>query len=321
MLCLHGKPDVTSTTENGTFWFCGEPCRCDFICSDEQAYLYEEAIKAFLATKQNRPACCRIGTSEEYNYARLRVVRDAEKESFGRPFFTCSKENDRCNYFEWGDEIITPKPLCKHGKRSKLQKVKKEGPTNKGWSFLCCPEPRNESCKFFRWYEAPKPKEPEENPFKWPETQSPVEPSVEDPLEPFTTVLFTNPTSYRYTIKKTGVTFNSSETDRKKAYEEFLQTTHPIYNYTTNKEIDDNETPLSPLQTTPKKSNKEIDDNETPPSPPAKKRPTTSCSETFQMPPDFQMPSACKKGICGHFECYDRCTERMRGILQGSSLF
>ena len=224
MLCLHGKPAAKSTTENGTVWFCGEPSSCHFICPDEQAYLYEEAIDAFLATKQARPACCPIapGTSAEYNYARIRVVRGATKESFGRPFFTCSKGNDRCSYFDWGDEIIIPKPLCKHGKRSKLQKVKKEGP-NRGRSFLCCAEPAKESCKFFRWYEASKPKEPVEDPFKWPETQSPVEPTEEDPLEPGCFVLFSNPPSYRYTVKKTGVTFNSAETDRKKAYDEFLR--------------------------------------------------------------------------------------------------
>ena len=59
MLCLHGKPAVTSTTENGTFWSCGEPSTC-FVCSEEEKQLYDKAIKAFLATKQDRPSCCGI---------------------------------------------------------------------------------------------------------------------------------------------------------------------------------------------------------------------------------------------------------------------
>ena len=59
MLCLHGKPAVISTTENGTFWTCGEPSTC-FVCSRGQKQSYDKAIKAFLATKQDRPVCCGI---------------------------------------------------------------------------------------------------------------------------------------------------------------------------------------------------------------------------------------------------------------------
>ena len=59
MLCLHGKTAVASTTENGTFWSCGEPSVC-FICPEEEKSLYDKAIKAFLATKQDRPKCCGI---------------------------------------------------------------------------------------------------------------------------------------------------------------------------------------------------------------------------------------------------------------------
>ena len=149
MLCLHGKPAVTSTTDKGTFWFCGEPFSCHFICPEEHAFLYDKAIQKFLATKQTRPTCCAIGTSEERRHARIRVVRDVSKASFGRPFFTCSKEKDKCRYFEWGDEIIVPKPLCMHGKPCTVQKVKKESP-NQGRSFLCCAEPIKESCNFFQ---------------------------------------------------------------------------------------------------------------------------------------------------------------------------
>ena len=59
MLCLHGKPAVSSTTENGTFWSCSEPSIC-FVCSEEEKPLYDKAIKAFLTTKQDRPRCCGI---------------------------------------------------------------------------------------------------------------------------------------------------------------------------------------------------------------------------------------------------------------------
>lgn len=87
----------------------------------------------------------------EYNYAGFDVVKDLTKASYGRPFFKCSRGYNGCNYFEWGDETIIPKPVCRHGKPCRLQKVKKEG-SNQGREFFCCPEPKENSCKFFKWY-------------------------------------------------------------------------------------------------------------------------------------------------------------------------
>ena len=211
MLCLHGEPVGTSTTVNGTFWFCKQPSTCHLLCSEDNAFLYDKAVKEFLATNQPRPMCCSVedvnpkqfddSVAYERNYAKMKVVTDMEKASFGRPFFVCSKENG-CKYFEWGDERIIAKPLCKHGKPSKLLKVKKEGP-NKDRNFFCCREPRETSCKFFKWVNISYP--------------------IEDPLEPGCMVLFSNPPSYKYTVKKTGAMFTSGEKDRKKAYDEFLR--------------------------------------------------------------------------------------------------
>ena len=79
--------------------------------------------------------------------------------------------------------------------------VKKEGP-NKGRSFFCCREREENRCKFFKWVN--------EN----------VE---EDPLMPGCMVLFSNPPSYKYTVKKTGAMFTSHEKDRKKAYAQFIR--------------------------------------------------------------------------------------------------
>ena len=174
MLCLHGEPAGTSTTKNGTFWYCKQvDSSCHLMCSEDQAPLYDKAVKEFLATKQDRPKCCADkipdqrtvkylvndgGNVEipkvavERNYAKMKVVTDKEKESFGRPFFVCSKENDRCSYFEWGDECLVKRPLCKHGKPCELHTVEKEGP-NYYRSFFCCPRPKNEDCKFFIWFD------------------------------------------------------------------------------------------------------------------------------------------------------------------------
>ena len=149
MLCLHGKPAVTSTTENGTSWTCDEPSPCHFSCPKGQKHLYVEAVEDFLSTGQPRPLCC-MGENCVRNYAKLKVVTSREKGNFGRPYFVCSKKEDGCRYFEWGDRKIVETPLCSHQWPSRMLKVKKEGP-NKGRSFFCCRERGENSCKFFKW--------------------------------------------------------------------------------------------------------------------------------------------------------------------------
>ena len=202
MLCLHGKPTGKIKTEKGlTLWVCQQPSTCHFSCSEDEKYLYSGAVEDFLSTSQPRPLCC-MGEGMR-NYAKMKVVTDMGKESFGRPFFVCSKkdQSDQCNYFEWGDQRIVETPLCKHGKPSRMLKVKKEGP-NKDRSFFCCREREENRCKFFKWI---------------------VGDAEEDPLMPGCIVLFSMPPSYKYTVKKTGAMFTSHEQDRKKAYAEFLR--------------------------------------------------------------------------------------------------
>ncbi len=145
MQCLHKLPAGTSETENGLFWFCDQKPSCKFVCSEDEGYLYEMGIIAFEKTNQPQPKCC------GKNLARLRVLKDLLKQNYGRPFFVCSKDGNRCNYFEWGDESILPKPFCYHNETCVSWTVKKEG-SNKGKKFFCCPRKQDEGrCKFFLW--------------------------------------------------------------------------------------------------------------------------------------------------------------------------
>ena len=65
--------------------------------------------------------------------------------------FVCSKDANRCEYFEWADEIILPKPNCYHNETCRSWIVKKEG-SNIGKKFFCCPRKREAGkCKFFQW--------------------------------------------------------------------------------------------------------------------------------------------------------------------------
>ena len=141
MLCLHGeKCYVASTFKNGkyeTFWYCrNRSDDCHFKCTEDQAHLYDKAVKkAFLASKQDRPKCCAITSTTVKNgvaeipvvighpYAEMKVVTDMEKESFGRSFFVCSAKHKPCNYFAWGptgDENETVvKNQCMEAKKRK----------------------------------------------------------------------------------------------------------------------------------------------------------------------------------------------------------
>ena len=120
MLCLQGEKCCAATSfkngKHGTFWFCSNRSDdCLFKCTEEdQAYLYDKAVKAFLASKQDRPKCCAITSTTVKNgvaeipvvighlYAKMKVVTDMENENFGRPFFVCPKRHNPCNYFAWG---------------------------------------------------------------------------------------------------------------------------------------------------------------------------------------------------------------------------
>ena len=159
MLCLHGKPAVTSTTENGTFWSCGEPSSC-FVCSGEETHLYDKAIKAFLATKQDRPRCCGIvpAPDAERHYAKFRVFTGTEShrwwsgcnEDIGRPVFTCGKNDERdprgCGYSEWGDKNIVTLPICEHGMVCKVVNN-----PDAGRPFFVCNQKENDRCSYFEW--------------------------------------------------------------------------------------------------------------------------------------------------------------------------
>ena len=200
MFCLHDKPTGKINTKNGALWVCMQPSTCHFSCSEDQKYLYAGGVEDFLNTGQSRPLCC-MSEDGVRNYAKMKVVTGIGKENFTRPFFVCSKVIDPCSYFEWGDQKIPETPLCEHQKPSRMFTVKKEG-RNKDRSFFCCRERDDEKrCKFFKW----------------------AEDVEEDPLASGHIELFSNPPSYKYTVKKTGEMFTSYEKNCKKAYAQFIR--------------------------------------------------------------------------------------------------
>ena len=159
MLCLHGEEaaELTNDKKPRKVWFCNRSDKCHFVCYDEEKELYENGIKAFLETKQPIPKCCH--GEKTRRQCRMKVVKDRNKANFGRPYFECPKrtsnEEEECGYFAWGDQTILEAPLCKHGKPSRLFRVKKEGPNKDRCFFTCSEKNQAMKCKFFKWLHDP----------------------------------------------------------------------------------------------------------------------------------------------------------------------
>ena len=122
MECLHGKPASSSTTKNGTFWFCGQKPSCEFFCPDQDCYMYTKAMATFRENGCIHPVC-----PAHQRCAKRCVVKDKMKQSYGRPFFVCSERENPCKFWQWGDIFESPRPLCLHDMVCCERKVKKDG--------------------------------------------------------------------------------------------------------------------------------------------------------------------------------------------------
>ena len=136
MKCLHGKPASCSTTQNGSFWFCGQKQSCNFFCPEDQGYLFEKAIDSWRSLGTQQPHC-----DGHHKLATMRVVKDVMKASYGRPFFVCSERSNPCKFWMWGDTNTVKKPNCRHGFPCCIRIVKKEG-VNKDREFFIAQKER-----------------------------------------------------------------------------------------------------------------------------------------------------------------------------------
>ena len=193
MECLHGKPPLATTTKNGLFWYCGSKPSCQFFCPQKDRDIFGRAIASFQARGCPQPVC-----HAHQRSAKMRGVKDNSKRNGGSPFFVCSDRNNSCSFWQWGDAVESPTPICCHVVASCIRKVKREGP-NQGRLFYCCPNEIENACEFFEW-------KPVEN------------------LPPVYKIgcLFSSPPllygrRYRYMIAHIGETFASRKTDSKEA--------------------------------------------------------------------------------------------------------
>ena len=179
MECLHGKPVSSSKTENGLFFYCGQKPSCNFFCPQNDCSYFENAMAMWRNSNSPQPRC-----HEHKKLAKMQVVKDILKPSFGRPFFVCPDKEKPCTFWQWGDVI---RPQCYHGEQCSTRKVKKDG-VNHGRLFYTCSKGKDESCGYFEWRDTER---------------------SEDPFEPICKANFSMPPSYVYTVKETGEQFGS----------------------------------------------------------------------------------------------------------------
>ena len=100
MECLHGKLASCSKTSNGVFFYCGQEPTCNFFCPQNDCSYFQNAIAMWRNSNSPQPKC-----HKHKKLAKLRVVKDILKSSFGRPFFVCSDKEKPCSFWQWGDVI------------------------------------------------------------------------------------------------------------------------------------------------------------------------------------------------------------------------
>ena len=120
----------------------------DLFVQRMKAIAFQRALEAWRNTNIEQPIC-----DIHRRPAKFRVVKDLQKESYGRPYFTCADCENPCSLWMWADENQVEKPNCYHGQQTVMKRVKKDGP-NKGRLFFCCGN--ENSCQYFQW--APKEK-------------------------------------------------------------------------------------------------------------------------------------------------------------------
>ena len=108
-----------STTKNGTFWFCRQKPSCEYFCPDQNCYMYTKAVAAFRESGCLHPVC-----PAHQRYAKLCVVKDKMKQSYGRPFFVYSERKNPCKFWQSGDIFENLRPLCLHGLMCCKRKVR-----------------------------------------------------------------------------------------------------------------------------------------------------------------------------------------------------
>ena len=127
---------MLSNTQKGSFWFCNQNPSCNFFCSEDESYLYEKAAASRLEIYKTTTSFC----EKHIKLAKMHVVKNLLKPSYGRPFFVCSDQLNPCSFWACGHVRPLTKPECRHGFSCVIRKVKKEGINDKDRLFFWVPE-------------------------------------------------------------------------------------------------------------------------------------------------------------------------------------
>ena len=87
MECLHGKPALATTTQNGLCWYCGSKPSCQFFCPQKDRDIFARAVASFQASGSPQPVF-----HAHQRLAKVRVVKDNSKRNGGDTSFYARTE-------------------------------------------------------------------------------------------------------------------------------------------------------------------------------------------------------------------------------------
>ena len=99
------------------YFYCGQKPSCNFFCPQNDCGYFETAIAMGRNSGTPQPKC-----HEHKKLAKIRVVKDILKPSFGRPFFVCSEKENPCSFWQWGDVSDRNATMVYNVRRVKLKK-------------------------------------------------------------------------------------------------------------------------------------------------------------------------------------------------------
>lgn len=120
MECLDGNPASASTTTNGLLWYCGQKPSCHVFCLERDCYLFEKAIASWKKSGCPHPPC-----NSHQKLARMGMVKDKMKPSFGIQFLVCTERENPCSCWQWAGIAESPKSICSQGLTCRGLKLRK----------------------------------------------------------------------------------------------------------------------------------------------------------------------------------------------------
>ena len=123
--CQYRAPVTSSTTKNGSFWFCDKKPSCNFICyfgqNNKETDLHKKAISTWQATNLKQSKCAGYG-----KLAKLCVIMRSPESQLWTTILCTPGQARSVLFEEWSDVPLLKKPMFRHSFACAVCKMKKE---------------------------------------------------------------------------------------------------------------------------------------------------------------------------------------------------